>query len=120
MDRKLLLGGTVVCLLIALVAGLLFNGIPVIKNMPTWVKTSYMNIWVPALLGVVGLLGLYKGFKTPITPNKNSDPNAVAASTNTLTLPLNQNNPPAVQSKQSMQSKQPNQSSEQLTQNIVS
>lgn len=91
------LGAALVCLVIALVTGLLFNGIPVIKNMPTVVKTSYMNIWVPAVFGVLGALGLYKGFKTR---NKNAvAPDVTTASTNTLTPSLNQNTLSTTQSK---------------------
>ncbi len=97
------LGAALVCLVIALVTGLLFNGIPVIKNMPTVVKTSYMNIWVPAVFGVLGALGLYKGFKTR---NKNAvAPDVTTVSTNTLTPPLNQNTLSTTQSKQPPSSK---------------
>lgn len=70
MSRNSLLRAAVAFLLIAVITGLIFNGIPVIKGMPTWVKTSYMNIWMPAIFVIGAGVCLFKRSRIPIVSNK--------------------------------------------------
>ena len=85
MSRNSLLRAAVAFLLIAVITGLIFNGIPVIKGMPTWVKTSYMNIWMPAIFVIGAGVCLFKRSRIPIVSNKVGPAPAVNNDTPKLT-----------------------------------
>lgn len=86
MAHKKILGAAAIILIIAVVIGLLLNGIPVIKNMPVWIKTLYMNIWLPAIIGIGGIaLALYANKKSKESIKVTQAP---PSSSGTLTPPM--------------------------------